>query len=517
MKKYIIVVFGSAVVVAAVWGTIVYLPKLVSFVRGVKPVISPPPQSLASLVFNSTGLPLTLPPGFSISIFAKNLPDARVMTFDPSGRLVVSLTSEGKVVALPDEDVNHQADRSITVVQGLKNPHGLAFDCQGNAAVQQCRLYVADSDQILSFAYDQSTALASDQKTIDTLPSGAGHFTRTIAFGPDGRLYVSTGSSCNVCNEADSRRAAIYSMNKDGSDFRQYAGGLRNSVFFTWSLADGRMWGTEMGRDYLGDDLPPDEINILKVGSNYGWPICYGHNIHDTNFDKNVYIQDPCNGKEPSHIDLPAHSAPLGLAFVPQQGWPQEYQGNLLVAYHGSWNRTTPTGYKIIRIKLDAKGNYLGTEDFITGWLTKDGALGRPVDIITQPGGIMYISDDKIGVIYRVTYDQGEAAQFVHVKQPQPQDVVQSPLTVAGEARGSWFFEGSFPIKLLDEQGHELAHAIATAQGDWMTDNFVPFTAKLDFTPPLSGSGTLILQKDNPSGKPENDASVNVPIRFPTK
>jgi len=170
-----------------------------------------------------------------------------------------------------------------------------------------------------------------------------------------------------------------------------------------------------MGRDNIGDDLPPDEINIIENLStssgqnsipNFGWPICYGKNIHDSDFDKNVYIRDPCADKIPSHIDLQAHSAPLGLAFVPEEGWLQDYWHNLFVAYHGSWNRSEPTGYKVVRIKLDSKGNYLGIEDFITGWLTKDGALGRPVDILVQPGGIMYITDDKAGVIYKVTYKE---------------------------------------------------------------------------------------------------------------
>ncbi len=162
-----------------------------------------------------------------------------------------------------------------------------------------------------------------------------------------------------------------------------------------------------MGRDLLGDNIPPDEINIIEEGKNYGWPICYGKNIHDDQFDKNTYIRNPCMEpfETPSSIDLQAHSAPLGLAFFPEEGWPEEYWHDLLVAYHGSWNRTEPTGYKIVRMRLDNEGKYEATEDFITGWLNgKNEALGRPVDILIQPGGLMYISDDKAGVIYRITY-----------------------------------------------------------------------------------------------------------------
>ena len=257
------------------------------------------------------------------------------------------------------------------------------------------------------------------------MPSGGGHSTRPIKFGPDNRLYVAIGSSCNVCQEKDDRRAKIFSLNRDGGDFKEYAKGLRNSVFFTWSYIDGKMWGTDMGRDFLGDNLPPDEINIIEDGKNYGWPICYGKNIHDAEFDpvRNSPPKGPsgaqsageisngvdknsiCSNLEPSYIDISAHSAPLGLAFIPEEGWPQEYWHNLLVAYHGSWNRSEPTGYKIVRYKLDAKGNYLGEGNFIIGWLTATGeVLGRPVDILIKPEGVMYISDDKAGVIYKVEY-----------------------------------------------------------------------------------------------------------------
>jgi glucose/arabinose dehydrogenase len=175
------------------------------------------------------------------------------------------------------------------------------------------------------------------------------------------------------------------------------------------------MWATDMGRDLLGDDLPPDEINIVEEGKNYGWPTCYGANIHDTDFDKNTYIRAPCSApfETPSLVDLPAHSAPLGIVFVPATStWPREYWNNLLVAYHGSWNRSEPTGYKIVRFQLDTNGHFVNVnkstkvaiaEDFITGWLTKAGALGRPVELVIGPDGALYVSDDKAGVIYKVT------------------------------------------------------------------------------------------------------------------
>ncbi|MDO8435683.1 MAG: PQQ-dependent sugar dehydrogenase, partial [bacterium] len=206
-----------------------------------------------------------------------------------------------------------------------------------------------------------------------------------------------------------SRRAKILAGNLETGELTEYARGLRNSVFMTTNPITKEVWATEMGRDLLGDDLPPDEINVIKKDKNYGWPLCYGKNILDSVFhkDDHVHIRPDCTSpfEEPSRVDLQAHSAPLGLAFIPEAGWPKEMWNDLLVAYHGSWNRSVPTGYKIVRIHLNEKGEYERTEDFITGWLTKNNrALGRPVDILIQDGDAMYVTDDQAGIIYRVTY-----------------------------------------------------------------------------------------------------------------
>ena len=356
------------------------------------PITEPvtPPSTPPSV--NTTGIPLTLPKGFNISLFAKNLPEARVMAFDSKGNMWVSQSRQNAVSLLEIENgvVTHQS----AILKNLNSPHGLAFDPKNPTT-----LFVAEEDKIikvLTYSDAPSTKIAS-------LPSRGGHFTRTLGFGPDGKLYVSIGSSCNVCNESDNRRAKIFTLDTDGSDFKEFARGLRNSVFFTWHPSTKAMWATEMGRDLLGDDVPPDEINIIKNEGNFGWPICYGKNMHDTAFDNNTYIRNPCMEpfETPSFIDLQAHSAPLGLAFIPSS-WPAEYRDDLLVAYHGSWNRTTPTGYKIVRIKLDASGTYQGTEDFITGWRTESKLYGRPVDVTFDKAGSLYISDDESGVIYKL-------------------------------------------------------------------------------------------------------------------
>jgi glucose/arabinose dehydrogenase len=377
-------------------------PTLLSSPQGIVEPLTKQLAGTATQEKNQTeGLPLKLPPGFTLSVFAKDLQGARVLALDGAGTLLVSLTAEGRVVALPDKDGDGVADKAVTVLAGLEKPHGLAFYGE-----KRNRLYIAETTHVDAYDYDEKIFTASKPKKIADLPKGDRHYTRSLLFlpAPEGnRLLISVGSSCDVCVEQDRRYAKVLAVNADGGDPKPFASGLRNAMFMALHPRTGQVWATEMGRDLLGDDLPPDELNIIQEGKDYGWPYCYGKRVHDKNFDPAGAKKDFCLGTEPSYIDLPAHSAPLGLAFVPTEGWPQDYQNNLLVAYHGSWNRTVPTGYKIVRVKLDAAGKFLGVEDFITGWLSKEGqAIGRPVDILVAPGGVMYISDDKAGVVYRV-------------------------------------------------------------------------------------------------------------------
>ncbi len=395
--KIILIAFGIIVVGVAVY-------YLYGFYKSIRPALLPAVENIAATGDSAQNLGLNLPAGFKISIFAKDLIDPRVVIYDSQGNILVSVPSEGKVVALPDKNSDGKADEAITVIQGLNRPHGLAMRCLGG----KCQLYIAESDQVAVYDYDETNLKAVNKKKIADLPNGGNHFTRTLLFMPapdDQRLLISVGSSCNVCQENDWRRAGILAINADGSGLKEFSRGLRNSVFMAIHPVTGKIWATEMGRDFLGDNLPPDEINIIEEEKNYGWPICYGKNIHDTDFDKNTYIRNPCMEpfETPSYIDIPAHSAPLGLAFFPEEGWSKEYWHNLLVAYHGSWDRSEPTGYKIVRYRLDSQGKPLGpAEDFITGWLKDGGASGRPVDILIQPGGAIYVSDDKAGVIYKI-------------------------------------------------------------------------------------------------------------------
>lgn len=399
MKK-IVIVLTILIVGFAVWAGIFYWKNL----RRSGPASGPiPTQPAGGQAYgktgaqNTTGLPLALPPGFSISTFAKGLENPRVLARDGNNHMLVSEPSKGKVIALSDANMDGAADEEIIVVQGLNSPHGLAF--------KDGKLFIAETNQVAVYDYDATTAQASNKKKLVDLPGKGGHFTRTIGFGPDGRLYIAIGSSCNVCVEKDSMRASIQVANADGSNVKTFASGLRNSVFFAFHPTTGQLWAMDMGRDQIGDDVPPEEMNIITEGKNYGWPYCWGKQVHDANFDRSGAFADFCKTTESPVIEYQAHSAPLGIAFIPKT-WPEEYHDDVLVAFHGSWDRTDPVGYNIVRFKLDEKGTYLGAEDFISGWLSGNSSFGRPVDLLFDDGGNLFISDDKAGVVYRVSRAQ---------------------------------------------------------------------------------------------------------------
>lgn len=405
-KQLFLIIFLALLVLGVVYGGLFFSKHIKGILPLLKEVEKPIAESL-----DEQKSPLLLPEGFSINIFADGLQKPRVLVEDPLGNVVVSIPSRGEIIALLDQNDDGVADERIIILDRLNKPHGIVFRCfLGNLGVEEmCQLFVAEEDKLTRYEYDKNTFRATNAFTVLKLPSGGNHTTRTLLLHPDGeRLLVSVGSSCNVCHESDERRAAILEISFTGGEYTVFAEGLRNAVFMKVHPTADTVWVTDNGRDFLGDDLPPDEINVVQEGRNYGWPICYGKNIHDTDFDKNTYIHNPCElpFKEPSHIDIQAHSAPLGLVFVPPGAWPEVFWHDLIVSYHGSWNRSEPTGYKLVRMVFDDDSTYVRTEDFITGWLTKEGeVLGRPVDILILLSGTMFISDDRAGVIYRVVYE----------------------------------------------------------------------------------------------------------------
>jgi glucose/arabinose dehydrogenase len=343
---------------------------------------------------------LKLPEGFHISVFANNIDSARMPTLSPGGVLLVSEMGEGKVVALPDPKHTGEAARVVNVLSGLNEPHGIAF--------YEGKLYVAENDKVRRYDWDEANLRATNPTKLGDLPGRGGHSTRSIVFN-DGKMYISAGSSCNVCIEKDPRRAAVMEFNPDGSGMKIFAKGLRNAVGIAVNPKTDTVWATVNGRDWLGDNLPPETIYDLgKNGGDGGWPYCYGDRVPDPNFTKSG--DNRCAAVLEPKVQMQAHSAPLGLAFSEGTMFPPEYRNNIFVAFHGSWNRSVPTGYKIIRVKLENKGQPIGgAQDFITGWLapgeTKHGRwMGRPVGIAFGSDGSMYVSDDAVGVIYRVTY-----------------------------------------------------------------------------------------------------------------
>ena len=330
------------------------------------------------------------------------------MTRDQNGNMLVSLTKEGRVVALPDLDGNGKADRAVTVLEGLKQPHGILVSCASEAA---CILYVAETGELKAYAYDVDTHTATYAETLATFPTGNGHYTRTLLMHPNGRqLLASVGSSCNACDEAHPMRATVQSIDLATKQIRTFATGLRNTVFMALNPVGGTIWGTDNGRDVIGDDIPPDEVNVIAEGNDYGWPVCFGKNVPDEDFESKK--GKTCPVSTPSAIDLPAHAAALGIAFIPEEGWPEDWRHDLLIAYHGSWNRSEPAGYKVVRIDMDQNGRYAGgaETDFLTGFLApgakEDEAIGRPVGVLAEPGGTVYVSDDRAGAIYRITQDE---------------------------------------------------------------------------------------------------------------
>lgn len=349
---------------------------------------------------------LTIPDDFALMLYADRLGKVRNLLTAPSG-IIASLMSAGQVVYLPDFNKDGRSDEKIVLVEGLYNPHGLLEYCPNE---DFCKFYIAETNAVKIYDYNKNNvSLSNPQKIID-LPDDGGHYTRSLALTNDNgedKLLISVGSKCNVCIEEDWRRAKILQSDLDGKNLKVFAEGLRNSVYIKTNPMSGEIWGTDMGRDWLGDNLPPEEVNIIRKGGNYGWPICYGEKIHDTEFDKNIYIRDPCEDTISPYISMPAHIAPLGLDFFPKENWPEDYQYNLLVAQHGSWNSSVPVGYKIVRMKLNSQGDFLGEEDFVSGFLKNGEVSGRPADILVSNDDRIYFSDDGAGRIFVIFY-QGE-------------------------------------------------------------------------------------------------------------
>ena len=332
-------------------------------------------------------------PGFQVSLFAAGLGAPRLLAFSPAGDLYVSLPRDGSVVALPDRNRDGLADRRIDFASGLDRPHGLTF--------AGADLIVAENSRLLRLRDGDGDLQAEGIKVLSTdLPGGGGHWTRSVVRGEGGDFLVSAGSSCNACIEDDPRRAALLKIPANGGAATLYAKGLRNSVGLAVDPLGGGLWGSDNGRDMLGDDLPPEEINHIVAGGDYGWPYCYGERLPDPELGS----AGRCRETLAPAVEIQAHSAPLGIAFGTGFAGPEPYREMLYVALHGSWNRSIPTGYKVIGIPFHAGRPSGPPRDVIRGWFQAGTAWGRPVAPAVGPDGALYLSDDRAGAIYRITF-----------------------------------------------------------------------------------------------------------------
>jgi glucose/arabinose dehydrogenase len=351
-------------------------------------------------VFDS-GLPLEriqLPEGFTINVFADKVKNARSLELSPNGTLFVGTRGEGKVYALRDTDGDHRADEQYTIAEGLKLPNGVAF--------RDGSLYVVTRSQILRFD-DIENKLANPPEPVvvyDQYPTENHHGWKYVAFGPDGKLYIPVGAPCNVCESEDEIFASITRINPDGTDLEVVQHGIRNSVGFDWHPQTGELWFTENGRDMMGDDVPYCELNRApEEGMHFGFPYCHQGNIPDPKFGE----QRDCSEFTPPVAKLGPHVAPLGMEFYTASMFPSDYQGNIFIAEHGSWNRSEKIGYRLMLATLN--GNEVTSyEPFAEGWLDQeeDDVWGRPVDVEFLPDGSMLLSDDFADVIYRISYQE---------------------------------------------------------------------------------------------------------------
>jgi len=337
---------------------------------------------------------IVLPTGFEITLFADDVPNARSMTQSPNGTLFVGNRRGDKVFALRDTDGDNVADERFVIDENLTMPNGVAF--------HNGSLFVAEVTRILRYD-DIENRLANPPEPVvvyDEFPSDRQHGWKYIAFGPDGKLYVPIGAPCNSCDR-EAPYASIARMNPDGSDFELYARGVRNSVGFGWHPETGDFWFTDNGRDNMGDDVPQCELNHAPVaGMDFGFPHIHAGTVPDPEFGEGY---DGTEFTAPAQL-LGPHVAPLGLEFYTGATFPTSYVNQILIAEHGSWNRSEKIGYRITLVTLDE--NQLATDysTFAEGWLQGEEAWGRPVDLEQLPDGSLLVSDDMAGVIYRIAY-----------------------------------------------------------------------------------------------------------------
>lgn len=340
---------------------------------------------------------INLPDGFSIDVYADNVPNARQLAIGANGTIYAGSRGEGSVYAITDENGDYKADQFYTIAENLRLPSGIAY--------RDGALYVGAVSKILRFDNIDENLQNPPEPVVVTndYPTDGHHGWKFIAFGPDDKLYVPVGAPCNICNSEDDIYASITRINPDGTDREIVAHGVRNSVGFDWHPQTGELWFTDNGRDWLGDDRPPCELNHLSEdGQHFGYPYKHGNDIWDPDFGHKGKSMDT-DFRSPAQ-ELGPHVAPLGMIFYTGDMFPAAYRNQILIAEHGSWNRSKKIGYRITKVTLK-NGRAISYEPFADGWLQENESVwGRPVDLLQLPDGSVLISDDKSGTIYRISY-----------------------------------------------------------------------------------------------------------------
>ncbi len=338
---------------------------------------------------------MQLPEGFDIEIWATGIPNARLMAVTDTGDLLVSSPREGKVFLLA-RGADGTATGADVLLEGLDRPHGLAL--------HDGWLYIGEGAGVsrVRFAAAERATSGAPEKIVTGLAEGGNHWSKTVHIGPDNRLYVSLGSSCNVCEETETR-AAMLRYELDGSNGITYATGLRNAVDFAWQPQTGVLYATDNGRDLMGDDDPPCELNEVIEGGFYGWPYVNGAGHPDPDFG-GMAPDKAASAIAPTH-EFPAHTAPLGIAFYDAEAFPQRYRGAAFVALHGSWNRSSKAGFEVVAVHFQADGSTF-QEPFLTGFEVDEQVSGRPVGVAVGPAGELFVSDDYTGSIYRIVHGE---------------------------------------------------------------------------------------------------------------
>ncbi len=336
-----------------------------------------------------------LPEGFKIDYFARDIEDARSLARGDNGTIFVGSRDAGKVRALVDSDGDYKADSVYVIADGYNMPNGVAF--------RDGDLYFAEVSRIWRLDDIEANLFEPPDPVLvdDRFPSDRSHGWKYIAFGPDGKLYVPVGAPCNICNPEDERYASITRMNPDGSEFEVFASGIRNTVGFDWHPETNVIWFTDNGRDWLGDNRPPDELNRApEPGLHFGYPFCHGGDIADPEYGDLA----PCDSFVPPVQKLGPHVAALGMKFYTGGMFPEEYRGQIFIAEHGSWNRSVPIGYRVMLVRI-TDSTATSYEVFADGWLDGETRYGRPVDVLVLPDGSLLVSDDFADAVYRITYD----------------------------------------------------------------------------------------------------------------